>query len=113
MSASRRNCLGKIEKRVAGKGPLNQPVENWETAFDGIWSDIRGATGLGAIKESEGGVPNGGNVYSIEIKFRPTGIDEGMRFNHNGRLFNIAKIRHDFAGKESTWLICTLGANDG
>lgn len=113
MRSGSRNCLGNIEKRTAGTGPLNQPLNTWEAHIEGVWADIRGAGGLGAIKEAEGGVPDGGNVYSIRIKFRPTGVDEGMRYNHNGRLFNIVKIRHDFNGREWTDLICVLGANDG
>lgn len=113
LAAGSLNVFGRIEKR-AGKDALNRPLPGWVLHLE-RWMNVGGSTGLGAIRESQGAIPDGSMIYSIRIRYAPNaGITEGMRVNvADSYFFDINKIRHDFAGKEWTDLICTYGASDG
>lgn len=114
MDAGSLNCLGTIDRRTPGTDALNKPLTTWDVFIDEVWANISGQTGLGAVRETQGKIPDGGSIYSIRIRYRPdAGITEGMRYNFNGQYFDIHKIRHDFVRREWTDLICTHGASDG
>ena len=112
MKAGKLNTLLQIEELTGVPDEVNQLVEAW-TLFKEVWGDIRGANGLGVIKESEG-VGKAISRYSIRIRYKPNaGINVGMRVNHHGEIFSIVQIQHDFAGRDWTDLVCELGGNDG
>ncbi len=100
-----------IERRQSDADALNQQVDDW--VFVGnAWANIRGETGLGAIRNSVEGVDADTGRLSLEINYRPS-IDAGMRATHHGVVYSITAVRHDHANREWTHLICTVGANDG
>jgi SPP1 family predicted phage head-tail adaptor len=104
------NCRVTIQKRDAGTDSAGGPLQTWSDVAT-VWANITGNTGLTTIRLS-GEVPAAVKRYSIRIRFRE-GIDEGMRVSYAGQVFDIRKVRMDYAGREWTDLVVELGANDG
>jgi SPP1 family predicted phage head-tail adaptor len=104
-----------VQRRTGARDALNQPVDTWENVFPGpLWCNIKGATGLGTIKASLPSVPTEANQYSFRIRYRPTGIDIGMRVvDKAGTIFDIKAIRHDMERQEWTDLVCETGRTNG
>lgn len=102
-----------IQSRVAGVDEAGQPTLTWADHVS-VWADIRGATGMGAIRASEprDGVAVELNNYSIRIRYR-TGLDAGMRVLVGSDVFDVKQVRMDMAGREWTDLVCEVGGNDG
>lgn len=102
-----------IQTRTAGVDAAGQPALTWSNLVT-VWADIRGATGMGAIRASEprDGVAVELNSYSIRIRYR-TGLDAGMRVLAGGEVFDVKQVRMDMAGREWTDLVCEVGGNDG
>jgi head-tail adaptor len=114
MDAGTLNVKGTIDRRTPGTDALNMPLATWEVFIEDVWANVKGQTGLGAVREAQGKIPDGGSLYSIRIRFRPNaGITAGMRYSAGDQHFDIHKIRHDFERREWTDLICTHGASDG
>lgn len=107
-----RNRLGMVQARVPGVDGANQPLDQWQDVFS-RWGEARTSSGMASVRSSEQGVPVAPSRYSWRINYTPQGIDEGMRYVVNGTIFNILEVRHDFAGREFTDLVCDLGANRG
>lgn len=101
-----------IEVPGATKDAANQPIKTW-TPFISVWGKILGANGMSAVRAAQEGVGIAPGRYSIRIRYRPTGLDVGMRAVYQGVFFDIKDIRHDFAGHDYTDLVCETGANDG
>lgn len=107
-----RTRLIEIEKRTDGKDAANQPLDVWVFVMR-RWGKPLTASGLSAVRSAEEGVPVTPGRYSWRINYTPTGIDVGMRANYKGTFFDIRDIRHDFATKEYTDLVCEQGGSDG
>lgn len=107
-----RTRLIHIEKRTAGKDAANQPIDVWEFVMR-RWGKPLTATGMSAVRSAQEGVPAVPGRYSWRVKFTPTGIDVGMRVNYKGVIFAIQDIRHDYANREYTDLVCEQGGNNG
>ena len=114
LATGKLNTLGTIEQRTPGKDAANRPLPGY-VPFLTLYADVSSFTGLGALREAEGAIPDGGSTYSIRVRYRPNaGITEGMRFNiGNTHYFDIKKILHDFKGKQWTDLVCVYGAGNG
>jgi SPP1 family predicted phage head-tail adaptor len=102
-----------IQSRTASVDAAGQPVLTWADVVT-VWGDIRGATGMGSIRQSEprDGVAVEMNSYSIRIRYR-TGLDAGMRVTSGGEVFDVKQVRMDMAGREWTDLVVEVGGNDG
>lgn len=98
-----------IQTRDSGTDAAGQPVQTW-TDLATVRADILGATGMGTIKSAVGGVEI--NAYSFRIRYR-TDVDAAERVVFNGQNFDVKSVRHDFARKEWTDLVCEVGGNDG
>jgi len=98
-----------VQSRDAGTDAAGQPLQTW-TDLASVWADIRGANGLNTIKASLGGVEI--NAYSFRIRYR-TDLDAAKRVVFNGQNYDVKQVRHDFAKKEWTDLVCEVGGNDG
>lgn len=106
-----------IEGRVATKDELNQPIESWQ-AIDTVWANIKGDTGMSAIRQSAAsqGLTRDINSYSFRIRYYPTGLNSGMRcwiVGEPDAYYDIKQIRHDRSRREWTDLVCEEGGNDG
>lgn len=113
MKAGNLNRRITIQSRTASVDAAGQPVLTWADVVS-VWADIRGATGMGSIRQSEprDGVAVEMSSYSIRIRYR-TGIDAGMRVVCGSEVFDVKQVRMDIAGREWTDLVCELGGNDG
>lgn len=102
-----------IQSRDAGTDEAGGPLQTWTTLAT-VWAHILGATGMGSIRQSanQDGVAVELNSYSFRIRYR-TDADAANRVVFNGQNFDVKQVRHDFAGKEWTDLVCELGGNDG
>lgn len=109
MNAGELNRQIVIQSRDPGTDNAGQPVQTWTTLAT-VWADVRGATGMGTIKSAVGGVEI--NAYSFRIRYR-TDVDAAKRVVFNGQNFDVKAVRHDFARKEWTDLVCEVGGNDG
>ena len=113
MDAGNLNRRITIQSRAQTVDAAGQPTFTWTDVVT-VWADIRGATGMGAIRASEprDGVAVELNSYSFRIRYR-TGLDAGMRVSFGGEYYDVKQVRMDFAGREWTDLVCELGGNDG
>jgi SPP1 family predicted phage head-tail adaptor len=102
-----------IQSRDAGEDAAGQPVDTWTTLAT-VWANVRGATGMGSIRQSanQDGVAVELNSYSFRIRYR-TDVDAAKRVVFGGQNFDVKQVRHDHAGKEWTDLVCEVGGNDG
>lgn len=102
-----------LQARDEGVDEAGQPLQTWTTLAT-VWADIRGATGMGAIRQSApmDGVAVELNSYSFRIRYR-TDVDAADRVVFGGQNYDVKQVRHDHAGKEWTDLVCELGGNDG
>lgn len=102
-----------IQRRVAGTDALNQPTGAWEDVRS-LWADPRGLAGMSVIKA---GLPVDVVDLSWRVRYRPTGVDVGMRVAHTRGgatvYYDIKSLRHDEANREWTDLVCQRGGNDG
>lgn len=113
MKAGDLSRLITIQSRDTGTDAAGQPVQTWATVAS-VWADVRGATGMAAIRQSSPveGVALEANSYSFRIRYR-TGLDAGMRVTLGSDVYDIKQVRMDHAGKVWTDLVCETGGNDG
>lgn len=99
-----------IQKRVAGIDSLNQPNGAY-TAYKTCYANIRGDTGMGAIRE---GMTASVTAYSFRIRY-DLSITDDMRVSLAGDIFDIVQggVKHDKADKNWTDMVCHLGGNNG
>lgn len=106
----------RIQKRAAGKDSLNRPNGAWETVLT-LWSQPRGSTGMGTIRAAEQGAPVNVNQYSFRIRYRPDGLDIGMRvmYLEDGvpSYHEVIAIKHDLDRRAWTDIVCQTGGSDG
>lgn len=102
-----------IQSRDSGEDAAGQPVQTWTTLAT-VWANIKGATGMGSIRQSANrdGVAVELNSYSFRIRYR-TDVDAAKRVVFGGLNYDVKQVRHDLAGKEWTDLVAELGGNDG
>lgn len=112
IAAGELNRLLQFQRRLETLDDLNQPVlGNWEN-FVQRWGNIRTPSGMGSIAPVDG-VPRALNHYSIRTRFLNDGsIGVGMRIVHNGTIFDIKQIKHDFDSREWTDYVCEVGGNN-
>jgi head-tail adaptor len=108
----KRNRRIDIERPSGELDGANQPTGTYVRVVS-RWGYVLGKTGMATIRGAEGGIPAAPGMYSWEVQFDPEVYDTSMRVNYKGRYFDIKEIRHDFAGREYTHLVCELGANNG
>lgn len=111
-NAGERTCLVTIERHAPGVDAANQPVDVWEFVMK-RWARPLTASGMSAVRAAEQGVPAVLGRYSWRINFTPQGIDVGMRLNYKGTIFDISDVRHDYANKGYTDIVCEQGGNRG
>ena len=113
MKAGELNRQIVIQSRDSGEDAAGQPVDTWTTLAT-VWANVKGATGMGSIRQSanQDGVAVELNSYSFRIRYR-TDVDAANRVVFNGQNFDVKQVRHDYAGKEWTDLVCEVGGNDG
>lgn len=100
-----------IQRQSTSTDEAGQPLDVW-TDVATVWANVKGQTGLGAIKDVQGNVSSSISRYSFRIRFR-AGLDAGMRVIYNAVPFDVTQVRMDFAEREWTDLVCELGGNDG
>lgn len=113
MKAGELNRQIVIQSRDTGEDAAGQPVDTWTTLAT-VWANVAGATGMGSIRQSatRDGVAVELNSYSFRIRYR-TDVDAARRVVFGGQNYDVKQVRHDFAGKEWTDLVCEVGGNDG
>ena len=113
MDAGNLNRRITIQSRGQTVDAAGQPTFTW-TDVVSVWADIRGATGMGSIRQSEPreGVAVELNAYSFRIRYR-AGLNAGMRVMYGGVPYDVRQVRMDLAGREWTDLVCEVGGNDG
>lgn len=112
--AGRKNRRIRIVRPSGAVDALNQPLGT-VTVVRETWAEPRGLSGLGAIREQNGGLPIPITRYSFRVSYR-AGIDvtsemklielvngvEGNRFNITGTLV-------DMSNREWVDIVCELG----
>lgn len=106
-----RHILINVQQRSADRLPSGQPSGAWST-YKSLWAQPQGVSGLAAIRAAEQGVALAPARYSFKINYR-TDITDAMRVEYQGMIFDIRQVRHDLAGKRSTFLVCETGGNNG
>lgn len=108
------NKLITIQQRVAGKTPAGAPLNSWEDVVK-LWSKGRGETGMATIRRDADhlGVMTVGTRYSWRIRYRPSGVNNGMRVLYKGAVYDILRVQHDMTNNEWTDLVCEAGVNGG
>lgn len=108
MKAGTLNRRIRIERRVAGSDAAGQPIDTWELVAE-VWANVKGQTGLGAVKDMQGDIAVSISRYSMRIRFRE-GLDAGMRVIYAGQTFDVKQVRMDFERREWTDLVCEVGS---
>lgn len=92
----------------------NEPVPDPWVFHKSKWAQIKGETGMGAIRSSaEAGVNTPLNRYSFRINY-DTSITVGMQIREkDGTRYNILAVRHDKADREWTDVIGETGGSNG
>lgn len=118
LAAGSLNRLIVIEQRAPGKDAANRPNGAW-TEFKRKWTDIKGATGMGAIRQPDtDGVTRTINQYSFRIRFDRS-VTNDMRVREvindvvQDQAYDILQVRHDFAKREWSDIVCEVGGNNG
>lgn len=106
-----------IQRRQAGVDAANQPVDTWDELMR-LWAQPRGLSGMGAIREQNGGMPATITRYSWRVKYLPTQITTDMRAVEyvNGvpvAVYSITGLLHDHEKREWTDIVTELGGNNG
>ena len=102
-----------LQARTAGADAAGQPLQGWVDVAD-IWTDPRGATGMGSIRGDAEGVGSAINRYSFRTRYRRDVTTEHRLVDAvDGTPFDIKDVRHDLAGREWTDIVCEVGGNDG
>lgn len=106
-----------IQRPVAGVDAANQPIDAWEEV-ERLWAQPRGLSGMGAIREQNGGMPATITRYSWRVNYRPTQITTDMRAVEYvngvaGTVYSITGLLHDHERREWTDIVCELGGNNG
>lgn len=110
-------AAGELNRRIIIERPsgavdaANQPTGAYVRVAT-RWARPLGKTGMATIRDAQPGIQVAPGMYSWRIRFDES-FDTGMRVNYKGRYFDIKEIRHDFAGREYTDLVCEYGANNG
>lgn len=112
MNVGQRNRRIVIEAPTGEVDGANQPTGTYSRVCE-RWGRILGKTGMATIRSAEAGVPAIPGMYSWEVKFDPDLYTTAMRVNYKGVYFDIKELRHDFANREWTHLVCEMGANHG
>jgi head-tail adaptor len=112
MNVRKRNRRIDIERPTGAVDGANQPTGTYSRVCS-RWARVLGKTGMATIRGAEQGIPVAPGMYSWEVMFEPDRFDVGMRVNYKGRYFDIKELRHDFADREWTHLVCELGGNNG
>jgi len=107
----------RLQARTNGTDAAGQPVRAWADvpapAAD-VWTDPRGATGMGSIRGDAEGVGSAINRYSFRTRYRRDVTTEHRLVDAvDGTPFDIKDVRHDLAGREWTDIVCEIGGNDG
>ena len=100
-----------IEQKSSTVDGTNQKVNLW-TPFKPKWSKPLGLTGLAAIRAADESLTPPPGRYSWRMRFDLT-ITVAHRVNYKGHIFDIRDVRHDFAAREYTDLVCEYGGNNG
>lgn len=106
------NCRIVIEKRTGAVDAANQPLDDW-TPVMSRWAKPLTASGMSVVRGSVDGVEVSPTKYSWRIRYQPSGIDVGMRLNYKGFIGDILDVRHDFAGRQWTDIVCQVGGKNG
>jgi len=115
IGAGELNRLIAIEGRTGATDEANQEIDDWSVVpgLGALWARPMTPNGMSTIGGGATGVPAAMSRYSWRIRYRPVGIDVGMRVNYKGQLFDIVDIKHDLDRRDWTDLVCTTGANNG
>lgn len=108
-----------IRKR-AGVDAAGQPLDTWVNVAVGVWANIGGQTGKGAIFRPQADVPAAVKRYSVRVRYR-TDVMEGMQVLEHGAdglpdeasAMRIVLVQMDKARRQWTDLVCEVGGNNG
>lgn len=107
-----RTILINVQQRATGKLPSGQPNGGW-TTYKALWAQVQGVSGLAAIRAAEQGLALAPARYSFKLTGYRTDITDAMRVEYKGTIFDIRQVRHNFAEKRGTMLICETGGSNG
>lgn len=114
LNAGDLNRLIAIQAHGAGVDALLQPINDWANIANGsaVWASYRSETGMGAIKNAQGGMTSAVIRCSWRVRYRPD-VTPGMRVRFGTNNYDIVTVRHDEADRQWTDMVCTFGGNDG
>ncbi|MBN7138997.1 phage head-tail joining protein [Lysobacter enzymogenes] len=116
MGAGKYNRRATVKYRVDANDDAGQPADDWKV-LGSLWVSIANETGMGAIRSSlQGNVPASIARYSFEARFesvRELGVNEGMRMEHDGLIFDIKGVVRDLKHRGKAYILTEQGGNAG
>lgn len=97
-----------LESPSTGQDAAGQPIINW-TAFATVWADIQFLSGLEVIKSD---APISVVRASARIYYLP-GVVANMRFQDDGRVFDVRSVHAGKTDRRFLFLACETGASQG
>lgn len=110
------NFNRKIEfwKPTGAVNEANEPLPDAYAFYKSRWAQIRGETGMGAIRSSAAaGISAPLNRYSFRINYDTSITDDMQVRERDGTRYNILSIRHDKADREWTDVVAETGGSNG
>lgn len=113
MNIGKKNRLYSFWSNSGAVDEANQPVPDPWVFHKERWAEVKGETGMGAIRSSAGGINTPMDRYSLRINYTPS-INEAMQARDpNGNRYDIVAVRHDLARREWTDVIVETGGANG
>lgn len=97
-----------IQRQAGGTDDAGQPLDAWANVAT-VWANVKGNTGMGAIKDMQGNVGASISRYSFRVRFRE-GLDSGMRVLYGNGVYDVKEVRMDQDRREWTDLVCETTA---
>lgn len=108
-----------VEARTTTVDAANQQLDTWVEFKPPMWAEPRGLSGLGAIREQNGGMPISITRYSFRVRYNAAaGITNAHRVvelidGQRGPVYAVTGVLKDLQGREWADIVCELGGNDG
>lgn len=114
MNIGARNRRIEIWRPSGAVNEANEPIPNDWVFVKSRWADIKGESGLGAIRTAAtGGIHTPLDRYSFRVNYDTSITVEMQLREKDGTRYNIIGVRHDKANREWTDIVGETGGSDG
>ncbi len=112
MSIGAKNRRIEIWEMSPYRDDANEPISKPWVLLKEKWAEVRGQTGMAAIRNSEG-INTPLDRYSFRVNYDTSITIEMQVRERDGTRYNVLSVRHDKADREWTDIIAETGGSNG